>query len=80
MGRKIAYDNDCGFMVTSARTGHNTQAAFEQICQMILEAQGHTVYLDTCGSDNKMTKVKNKKKYFVHAKYSFTQLQKIGKP
>ena len=29
---------------------------------MILEAQGHTVYLDTCGSDNRMTKVKKKKK------------------
>lgn len=31
-------------MVTSARTGHNTTAAFENICKMILEAQGH---LDT---------------------------------
>lgn len=40
-GRDIAHDEQCGFISTSARTGHNTQAAFEQIALLILIAQGH---------------------------------------
>ena len=37
-GRLLAKELECDFMCTSARTGYNTQAAFEQICRLILIA------------------------------------------
>lgn len=41
IGQQLAEENDCGFISTSARTGFNTQEAFEELCRMILVAQGH---------------------------------------
>lgn len=38
--KNMARTEDCGYMPTSARTGYNTQEAFEELCRMILIAQG----------------------------------------
>ena len=40
-GEQFARSLDCGFIMTSARTGYNTHEAFEEVCRMILIAQGH---------------------------------------
>ena len=57
-GRELAKKMECGFMITSARTGHNTQAAFIEICRMIMVAQGHLEgKLNSSGSTQRMDPV-----------------------